>query len=96
MFVPLVFEIKYIQSNETNIILLDEVDLKNVTLNDESTALDEGNNLELDLSYLSEYENIHFIICLRPAMHFGHFAIEGFNNFTISFPTLQPNQHFSW
>ena len=71
------------QSGKTHIIFVDEVDLKNVI----SQKAIKENNLELDLSYISEYENIHFIFCLRPAK-------EGLNNFTISFPTLQSNQYF--
>ena len=71
------------QSGKTHIIIIEEVDLKNVT----SQEAIKGNNLEVDLGYLSEYQNIHFIFCLRPAK-------EGLNNFTISFPTLQSNQYF--
>ena len=74
------------QSGKTHIILIDEVDLRNVTLQGESIK---GDNLELDLSYTSEYENVHFIFCLRPAKL-------GVNNFSISFPNLQLNQHFAY
>ena len=73
------------QSGKTHIILIDEVDLRNVTSKDESI---ERNNLELDLSYISEYENVHFIFCLRPAK-------VGLNYFSVTFPTLQSNQHFA-
>ena len=52
------------QSGKTHIILIDEVDLRNVTSQDESI---QRNDLELDLSYTSEFENVHFIFCLRPA-----------------------------
>jgi hypothetical protein len=71
------------QSGKTHVILFDEVNLKNVLSQDSSIE----NNLEVDLSYISEYKNIHFIFCLRPAK-------EGFNDFTISFPSLQSNQYF--
>ena len=71
------------QSGKTHIILIDEVDLKYVISQD---GIKE-NYLELDLSYISEYENIHFIFCLRPAK-------ETFNNFIISFSSLQSNQYF--
>ena len=73
------------QSGKTHIILIDEVDLSNVTSQGKSVK---GTNLELDLSYISEYENVHFIFCFRPAK-------VGLNNFSISFPTLQSNQHFA-
>ena len=71
------------QSGKTHIILIDEVDLKNVL----SRELSKENHLELDLSYISEYENIHFIFCLRPAK-------DGVNDFTLSFPSVQSNQYF--
>ena len=71
------------QSGKTHIILIEEVELKNII----SPKHIEDKHLELDLAYISEYENIHFIFCLRPAK-------EGLNNFTISFPSLQSNQYF--
>ena len=71
------------QSGKTHIILIDEVDLKNVILQDSIKE----KNLELDLSYISEYENVHFILCLRPAK-------KEINDFTLSFPSLQSNQYF--
>ena len=74
------------QSGKTHIILIDEVDLRNVTSKEEPIK---QNNLELDLSYISEYENVHFIFCLRPAK-------VGLNDFSVSLPTLQSNQHFVW
>ena len=74
-------------SGKTHIILMDEVDLKNVTVQKESTKERNKNNIELDLSYLSEYENVHFILSLRP-------AILGVNNFSLSFPLMQSNQHY--
>ena len=70
-------------SNKTHVILMDEVELKNVSNEGE------GNVLEVDLSYLAEFVNIHFIFCLRPARY-------GVNNFTISCNTLQQNQHFCY
>ena len=73
------------QSGKTHIILIDEVDLRNVT----SKESNEQKNLEIDLSYTSEYKNVHFIFCLRPAK-------VGLNDFSVSLPTLQSNQHFVW
>ena len=55
-----------------HIILMDEVDLKNVMPSEKSTL---KNNLEIDLSFVGEFHNVHFIFCLRS-------AIEGMNNFT--------------
>ena len=72
------------QSGKTHIILIDEVDLMNVISQEESM---EKNNIEVDLSYISEYENVHFVFCFRPAK-------EGLNNFSISFPNLESNQQF--
>ena len=60
-----------------HIVLLDEVDLEGEF--EESTR-----DLKVDLSYLAEYINVHFIICLRP-------AYPGLNNFKISCVS-HPNQ----
>ena len=76
-------------SGKTHIILVDEVDLNIVTTKEESKEERNKNNLELDLSYISEYENVHFIVALRPAKY-------GLNNFSVSFPLLQSNQHYSY
>ena len=65
------------RDGKKHIVLLDEVDLTGKF--EESIG-----DLELDLSYLSDYTNIHFIICLRP-------AYPGLNNFKISCVT-HPNQ----
>ena len=72
------------QSGKIHIILIDEVDLRNVISQEESMK---RNTLEIDLSYISEYKNVHFVFCLRPAK-------VGLNNFSISFPDLESNQHF--
>ena len=72
------------QSNKTHIILIDEVDLKNVISNSPEKY---RNVLDVDLSYVTEYENVHFIFCLRPASY-------GNNNFTISCMSQQSNQRF--
>ena len=76
-------------SGKTHIILIDEVDLNIVTTKEESKEERNKNYLELDLSYISEYENVHFIVALRPAKY-------GLNNFSVSFPSLQSNQHYSY
>ena len=76
------------ESNKTHLILMDEVELKNVTSGHVSNE-GKGNVLKVDLSYLAEFVNIHFIFCLRPARY-------GVNNFTISCNTLQQNQHFCY
>ena len=73
------------QSGKTHIILMDEVDLKNVASKKPSET--DRNVLDVDLSYLGEYENVHFIFCLRPTSNDA-------NNFTISCTALQPNQRF--
>ena len=70
-------------SYKVHIILMDEVELKNVTSiiseNDVTYA-------DVDLSYVAEFENVKFIICLRP-------MIEGCtNNFDIKYSKKRTNQ----
>ena len=70
-------------SYKVHIILMDEVELKNVTSiiseNDVTYA-------DVDLSYVAEFENVKFIICLRP-------MIEGCKNFDIKYSKKRPNQY---
>ena len=76
-------------SGKTHIILMDEVDLKNILVKEEPTEERNHNHFEVDLSYISEYENVHFIVSIRPAKC-------GVNNFSISFPLLKSNQHYCY
>ena len=85
------------QDGKTYIILIDEVNLKNVlhleNFNAEEKEIEKSSTImekyvEVDLSFVAEFQNIHFIFCLRS-------AIEGLNNFTIRFPKVRPNQFFA-
>ena len=42
-----------------------------------------------DFSYLAEYENIHFILCLRP-------MVRSDEDYDIRFPKRQKNQHYQF
>ena len=50
------------ESGKLHIVLIDEVDMNNVgskIVENHTTVID------IDLSYLSEFENVKFIICIR-------------------------------
>ena len=49
------------QTGETHVVLMDEVELKNVNVCNSNKI----NTLEIDLSYVAKFENVHFIFCLR-------------------------------
>ena len=52
------------QSGETHVVLMDEVELKNVKAlypMEIASSLREINTLEIDLSYIAKFENVHFI-----------------------------------
>ena len=74
------------ESGNTYIIFMDEVDLINV-VPEKSTSHDE--HLEVDLSFVSDFPNVHFVFCLRPKS-------DGQNNFKVQFPNQKTNQHFVW
>ena len=74
------------ESGKVHIILMDEVDLKIVTATG-STTFDD--NCEIDLSCISEYQNVHFVFCICPTS-------DGQKDFKIIYPKERPNQHFVW
>ena len=53
------------------------------------TTKDGKSAIDADFSYLAEYENIHFILCLRP------FA-KSVEDFDIQFPKEHNNQHYQF
>ena len=55
---------KFNQDGNTHIIFIDEINLNNVTSNSSRSNL--RNVLEIDLSFISKFENVHFVLCLRP------------------------------
>ena len=71
------------ESGKVHIILMDEVDLKNV-----ASIKSHGGTpyLDVDLSYLAQFENVKFIMCLRP-------TIDGCKNFKIEYSKKMPNQY---
>ena len=73
------------QTGETHVVLMDEVELKNVNVCNSNKI----NTLEIDLSYVAKFENVHFIFCLRP-------RFDGLKDFKVAFSNLQKNQHFCW
>ena len=70
-------------SYKVHIILMDEVELKNVT---SIISENDATYADVDLSYVAEFENVKFIICLRP-------MIEGCKNFDIKYSKKRPNQY---
>ena len=72
------------ESGKSHIILMDEVDLNNVVASVKSK--ENLTYLDIDLSYLAEFENVRFILCLRP-------TIDGYKNFQIEYSEAKPNQY---
>ena len=64
--------------NKTAIIMIDEVSLNHAC---RKTTENGKTFFHVDFSYLTQYDNIHFVICMRP---FGYGVIKYFN---LIFPT---------
>lgn len=71
------------ESGKVHIILMDEVELQNVASIKSQNGLP---YVDVDLSYLEEYENVKFIICLKPTFY-------GCKNFEIQYSKKRPNQY---
>ena len=61
------------------IIMVDEIELLNAY--NEKTENDGKISYKLDFSYLRQFENVHFILCLRPASNI--------DNYELTFPDQQ-------
>ena len=77
------------QSGTFHIILIDEVDLNNVVAEESLYEYSFDNKVKIDLSYVAEFQNVHFIMCLRP-------TIMDYHNFKVEFPKEETNQLFVW
>ena len=64
--------------------MIDELDM---TYACGRTTKDGKKAIDADFSYLAEYENVHFILCLRPRVSLHD------EDFDILFPKVQKNQH---
>ena len=67
--------------------MIDELDMDYVC---GRTTKDGKKAIDADFSYLAEYENIHFILCLRPMVEVAD------EDFDILFPKEQKNQHYQF
>jgi len=74
------------QLSKNYIIMIDELDMTRAC---RSTTKDGKNAFDSDFSYLAEYENVHFILCLRP-------MADSEQDFFILFPKEQKNQHYQF
>ena len=54
------------------------------------TTKDGNEVIDADFSYLAEYENVHFILCLRPRVR------RSVEDFDFLFPKEQKNQHYQF
>ena len=66
--------------------MIDELDMTYVC---ESITKDGKNAIDADFSYLAGYENVHFVLCLRP-------RAGSKEDFDIMFPKEQKNQHYQF
>ena len=76
------------ESGMHHIMLVDEVDLKHIP-SKVTTDSDGDKILEIDLSFVAEFTNVHFVFCLRPTSN-------RLKNFIIEFPSKKENQLFFW
>ena len=77
------------QSSKNYIIMIDELEMPGTC---RSTTKDGKMAFDADFSYLAKYENIHFILCLRPIV-VGYLSNEDFD---ILFPKVQKNQKYQF
>ena len=61
---------KFNQSGKTHIIFMDEINLNNMISENSNDKL--RNVLEVDLSFISKFENVYFVLCLRPMSEYSH------------------------
>ena len=66
---------KFNQTGKTHIIFMDEIRLDNVTSNSH-----QRNVLEVDLSFISEFENVHFVLCLKPMRKYLDYLLKNLIN----------------
>ena len=76
------------QLSKNYIIMIDELDM---TYACGRTTKDGKKAIDADFSYLAEYENVHFILCLRPIA-----GITIGEDYDIIFPKEQKNQHYQF
>ena len=70
--------------NKTSIIMLDEVPLR---LASKRTTKNGKTSFDVDFSYLANYDNVHFVICIRPS---GTRT----KNFSLIFPSNENGQFY--
>ena len=79
------------QLSKNFIIMIDELDMNYACRSTGVSWTKDGKKaIDADFSYLAEYENVHFILCLRPMV------LRSDEDFDILFPKEQKNQHYQF